>query len=530
MSSFRVTAAAALLLTLATPAFAKFTGEDMPAPNRAPRTPVESSKLNGGADVPAEMAGVGQALDGQTIRLHDSAHDLTVRLLGVVAPPLTTGDGATARATLDQLLHGQTLDCQRRDRAGDGTLVMSCTYNGGKDLSEALLFTGTALFTRGSGVDADLAVRYRAAEETAQMRRLGLWHNAIVQTPAVAAPAVATAVAAKESAPVAKAAPVSIAASAAAAPIETGSGFAMAAWLQTLGLLAALFGMLLYLDTRHTRRTRLEHDLDTTRDRQVLAAALTGELAAARDICEARAAQIASGGEAKWPRLRTYIFQAHAEQIGLLGAVLARQIASIYGQMSDYGAGTRGGMSDAELQTPAAMTRALTRLCGYVEITLEGLAEVEHHGQPYYPSDDAIEAEGSLHASQIAQPAQRPAAPKPVAAMPAGKRIAAPVADSHDDNNGDDGEPLPVAEAPRPATNVIAKARVATPVAAPEVVETPKAAPTTVNTAASRAARRAALQQKARQGALFKAEQALADTNAALGAEESEDGTDLKTA
>lgn len=572
----------AVVISTLAPAFAR--DDIMPAPSRAPRTGVASEKLSG-VEMPSTMMGTAQAIDGQTIRLHDSARDVTARLLGLVAPPLTTPDGVAARTALDGLLRNQTLDCSRRDRDRDGSLVMSCNFGGGRDLSEAVLFTGTALFSRNSAVDNDLAVRYRAAEETAQMRRLGLWK----QVPAASATSVAVA-ATPEVKPEAKtdtrtananntpvisltgptAARDNAPAVTATSTTPNDSGFAFATWLEAIGLLGTLFGMLLWIDHRHTSRARLEHALNIHSDRQVLAAALTGELAAARDICEARAALVASGGEPRWPRLRTYIYQAHAEQIGLLGAVLARQVASIYGQMADYGASNRGtayGHESTDLTTPASVSRALVRLCGYIEITLEGLAEVEHTGQPYYPSDDLSDGAEDRHASQIAQRTdQRTPQPasQPSASLPQTK--AAPVQQPAKvtvrrigrfdltDNETPEAEaakpeavtpapdvvktavttPKKAKAAPQPAAEAapeVVTATVAT--AAPQATTTAKKAATTAP-AATRAARRAALQKKARAGNLFKAEQTALDSltslNNDMGAEDMTSGETSKTA
>ncbi len=546
----------------------------MPAPSRAPRTSVDREKVGVSNEAPATMMGTAQAIDGATIRIHDSARDVTARLIGVVAPPLTTPEGASARVALDTILRNQTLDCARKDRDRDGSLVMSCSFGGGRDLSEAMLFTGTALFSRNGTIDNDLAVRYRAAEETAQMRRNGLWAQ-VPATTAGAAPVAATAPL-KAATPASTATPVSATAPTPVISLTGGpassqdispsnkstdnGNFAFTAWLEALGLLGLLFGMLMLLDHRHTRRARLTHELDIHSDRQILAAALTGELAAARDICEARAALITNGGTPTWPRLRTYIYQAHAEQIGLLGAVLARQVASIYGQMADYGATNRGVSYGAEidLTTPASVSRALVRLCGYIEITLEGLAEVEHTGEPYYPTEDAAE---QRHASQIAQRSERRSSPLPQHALsqaPASVSSATKIAlkrigrfeisEADADNGDDDGQPMamPKASTPpeTPAAHVETEVAPATAPAQPRKSKNASAAsvdlsgelpaePTAVTPAvkqtvaqspgaASRATRRAALQQKARAGSLFKAEQALAETNAALGVDDDE--------
>lgn len=441
----------------------------MPPPSRAPRTPVERQRLPE-PEIPAELAGGAVAIDGQTLRLKGGSRDLTVRLAGVTAPPISSTEGVAARSALDMILREQTINCTRRDRDSEGRAVMSCTYNGGRDVAQALLATGTVLFSRGTNVPAELATVYRGAEEIAQSRHTGLWSRPIASSqPSSLQPLAATPVAATTnvpaSAPVVHTAPVQVAAPVAAAPVavtaaqpsipvismggapasapvatpapvatrtvEAAPSFVVTneepmvssttvRFLQAMGLMGFLFGMLAWLDARHLRRSRYAHELEIQSERTVVAAALAGELAAARDICESRAAQIAAspaGTPIKWPRLRTYIYQAHVEHIGLLGPTLARQIASIYGQMADYSGKADGSESG---MAPAAMARTLARLCGYIEITMEGLTEVEHTGEPYYPTGLLADSNaGDKRANQLAHNVTNgTAATKPTSRLP----------------------------------------------------------------------------------------------------------------
>ena len=74
---------------------------------------------------------------------------------------------------------------------------------------------------------------------------------------------------------------------------------------------------------------------------KAVAAALRGELMAARGVCFGRIKSITTDAEdsaATWPRIRATLYQAYVGRLGLLGAELARQISSIYGQSSDYAA------------------------------------------------------------------------------------------------------------------------------------------------------------------------------------------------
>lgn len=154
---------------------------------------------------------------------------------------------------------------------------------------------------------------------------------------------------------------------------------------------AALIGTLLLgvslFDFLNRRRVRFSHEWEAKNTRQYLAAALSGELAAARDVCDSRARNIIQGGAPVWPRLRSYVFQAHVDKIGMLGPFLARQVATIYGQMADYSHTAKEEGENAEREETII---ALQRLSSYMEVALEGLAEVEMTGEaplPAIPAD-----------------------------------------------------------------------------------------------------------------------------------------------
>ncbi len=142
--------------------------------------------------------------------------------------------------------------------------------------------------------------------------------------------------------------------------------------LGELGLLQAmLWGGLgaLFLGGRR-RRLREE--------RGMVAAALRGELLAARAMCRTRLRNVAEGVHEDswtWPRIRTVIFQAHVGRIGLLGSDLARQVASVYGQASDYAA----YYEEHSTVTTGTLDkrRVLRTLVGYLEEVLPRLAALE---------------------------------------------------------------------------------------------------------------------------------------------------------
>ena len=114
---------------------------------------------------------------------------------------------------------------------------------------------------------------------------------------------------------------------------------------------------------------------------KALAAALRGELMAARGVCFGRAKSITSDSAdrtAIWPRIRSTLYQAYVGRLGFLGAELARQVASVYGQSSDY----------AALYNPVSGTflevtkrQALETLVKRIDEVLPKLAEIEKTGK-----------------------------------------------------------------------------------------------------------------------------------------------------
>lgn len=445
----------------------------MPPPKAAPRTPVKSVRL---AEQQRELKGQASAQDGGTIHLQTfDGHSYTLRLAGVIIAPLTDPKGIAARVALDELLQARTLSCIRRDRDTDGKLLVTCAREDGVDLSMQMLRDGVTLFTRNGNLSDEFVRAYRTAESNAQKERRGLWQN--VPSLAVSSTKVkpitpviidevqeqkpTTKIAAPESAPIAAPSyapvdntahgtatntpsadtatpPRQITSTSAtlAAPVvstslpanvnATASNWPTAYALptpegvtDTMGFFfaASLIGTLLLgislFDFLGRRRVRYAQEWEARHNRQIVAAALGGELAAARDVCESRAHSIANGAPAAWPRLRSYVYQTHVDKIGLLGPFLARQIATIYGQMSDYASASK---DSTDLVSRDAMVKSLTRLCGYMDVALEGLAEVEITGDLPLP---AIPVEYQGAQQRVTEARQRQAiGHKPAAAPP----------------------------------------------------------------------------------------------------------------
>jgi len=112
-----------------------------------------------------------------------------------------------------------------------------------------------------------------------------------------------------------------------------------------------------------------------------IAAALRGELMAARSVCQARLSKIAhdrTDSDTSWPRIRTIVFQAYVGKLGCLGAEISRQIASIYGMASDYA--SYYNTTDARAES-TSKRQALEALVQYIEEISPKLMQIETSGE-----------------------------------------------------------------------------------------------------------------------------------------------------
>lgn len=387
--------------------------QEMPPPRSSPRTPVNREALPGGgkgADVAKsrDVSGPATIIDGEHLRIGD----IDLRLFGIVPPQLSASFGPQARAALDQLARGQIIDCHVRDRDHDGRFLATCaTATTKEDLALELLKRGLAVTARGSLQPTELAASYEAAEDAAQTQKLGLWSTAV---PAAANPATATVPKTETSnvpplpselkkeekpAPIVVAVPPAATTAAATnftnqllkapSPMMTSisvdddsdaPGFVARYQLFITGLvvLATALGIVFVLAAERRRDRRDEM--------KAIAAALRGELLAARAVCQARLKTWieADNKTAAWPRIRATLYQAYVGRIGWLGAALARQIASIYGLASDYAAyfnPNGGGNGGEAMRTEAVSKRqALQALVQHIEEVLPKLAAIEQSG------------------------------------------------------------------------------------------------------------------------------------------------------
>lgn len=398
---------AALLLTTQ---LAVAAGSEAPAPRNAPRTPVNRQSL---ADRKAAIApsstvqGDVTVIDSEKLRIGD----LDIRLFGVVPPQLSASYGPQARATLDKLVTGQPISCLIRDRDQAGRFLATCRTASNTDLAIELLRRGLAVTARGSLAATDLAPPYMAAEQAAQSQKIGLWSGVtpapvVAYAPAAAAvapqpvkqseatimpppapPAAPVVESKKEEQPKADAVENKMPSTPlpASALLPTDDSFAVPdasvgffARYQILitGLLMLLTACGIFGTISYQRRREKYDEL------KAIAAALRGELTAARGICQARLKTINSEADdktASWPRIRVTLYQAYVGRLGWLGAELARQIASIYGQASDYAAYYN---SDDDGKVEATPKRqALQTLIQHIEEVLPKLAHIERTGQ-----------------------------------------------------------------------------------------------------------------------------------------------------
>ncbi len=156
--------------------------------------------------------------------------------------------------------------------------------------------------------------------------------------------------------------------------------------------------------------------LERRDEMKAIAAALRGELLGARAVCQTRLKEIVTDEDDQnisWPRLRSTLYQAYVGRLGWLGAGLARQVASIYGQASDYASYYNAG-DDAAMVTPKR--HALQSLLSHIDEVLPRLAMIEKTGRVPNPRP-ATNVRPVTEWTQVRAPAGAPAAqPAPVEA------------------------------------------------------------------------------------------------------------------
>lgn len=381
--------------------------QEAPVPRNAPRTPVQRQDAQvkkPAAPVSREIQGIPTIFDAERLRINQ----VDMRLFGIVPPQLSASYGPQARAALDSIVAGQNVNCTIRDRDRDGRYLATCRSAANADLALELLRRGLAVAARGSLSGAsDVAIAYLTAEQEAQTQKAGLWSNT---TPA---PVLTTQAPIKPPEPVIAPAPTvpttpppfdikvttdtkpvpkpetvgdDVQAKVASVTVppkatleDQAEAFARSNLFARYQILIAGF-LMLATALGIFGILSAQRVLERRDERKAIGAALRGELMAARAVCQTRLKALSEGDEKNvpWPRIRTTLYQAYVGRLGWLGAELARQVASIYGQASDYAVYYK---EDGPRMETAPKRQALQTLIQYIDQVLPKLTYIEKTGR-----------------------------------------------------------------------------------------------------------------------------------------------------
>ena len=286
-----------------------------------------------------------------------------MRLFGVVPPQLAASFGPQARAALDSLTAGQDITCQIRDRDHEGDCWPAARTRPGSDLVLELLKRGLAVSARGSSPPRRLRQptlprnRRRRPKTRSVVDRsscgsvsCSIGGSAAVpqgrfSRPAIPAPEPRKRTTKLPPSPTkphqlprqTKDNQAKIAADLIDArrqanderwqPAPQGFFARYQILISGVLMLATALGICAALWTQKRR--------DRQDEIRSIAAALRGELMAARAVCHGRLkimAEHAGETSLSWPRLRSTLYQAYVGRLGMLGADVARQVAAIYGR------------------------------------------------------------------------------------------------------------------------------------------------------------------------------------------------------
>jgi len=373
--------------------------QEAPTPRKLPRVPVSQQYLNLHKEpllVSRNVSGLMTIIDSENLKMGG----INLRFFGIVPPQLSANYGPQARALLDALTAGSSLDCQIRDRDHEGHFLATCLTANKVDPALELLKQGLAVAARGSLAGTELAAPYMLAEQGAQADKKGLWSTTpVFANTSVAAPpnkdnsspSLGTvqplAESKKDIALSSKGSentntnttPLAASESGVKNVAKSSSGntnFFGHYQLLLTGLVMLLTALsissVLVIQRRMERRDEMK----------AIAAALRGELMAARALCQGRLKAIVTEMDDKataWPRIRSTLYQAYVGRIGWLGADLARQVVSLYGQSSDYAAYYQS--SDDMYGGSMPKRHALQILVHHIEEVLPKLALIEQTGE-----------------------------------------------------------------------------------------------------------------------------------------------------
>lgn len=362
--------------------------DDAPVPKRSPIAPVSQQSLVKPALPPSRtVTGAATMLDTERLRIGD----VEMRLFGVIPPQLSASYGPQARALLDGMTTGVNVSCVIRDRDHDGRFLATCQGANNDDLAQELLRRGLAVTARGSLHGTELETIYAAAEQAAQLQKLGLWsislpsavsENSIRDAVATITPPPPPVVVEpkKEEAKAASPAPQKIEAQKQTVlPPEVYAQPRVPSALERYQFL--ITGILMLLTALGVLGgIAFRSWMDKREELRSIAAALRGEMTAARAICLTRLKTLGEGHDdknAQWPRIRVLVFHAYVGRLGMLGTELSRQIASIYGLASDY-ASYYGSNHAAEANAaPLSKRQALQTLAQHIDVVLPRLEILE---------------------------------------------------------------------------------------------------------------------------------------------------------
>jgi endonuclease YncB( thermonuclease family) len=427
-----------LLLMLGIPA-AQARDDIMPPPKPAPRMPVEAQELESsfkykkdskdfrdardfrsakalGAAVAApsqEFEGKAEALDGERLLMDG----VEIRLFGIITPALNSNFGPQARLSLDHMLEGRNVLCKTTDRDREGNPLAFCGTVKVPDLSYEMLRQGWAMVDRRALKGNALSQVYEKAEIEAQTKNRGIFSSSptaltvplsnpeksftgvVAAKPAEPAPEPAPAPAAKVEPPAP--APVQ------PVPVSAFEPSLIERFQTLVGAFMFLIAAGVFAYSLLARENKIIVDR-----RRALAAALRGELMAARVICRTRAKELIQMQDTSdleptrpsqvWPRVRSLVYQAHVSQLGILGAELARQVASIYGQFAEYASYYQNNArAAARLPVTRVVADTLNTLAEHVDTLLHGLMEVESTGRALMGEDIMAEEERRAAAENV---------------------------------------------------------------------------------------------------------------------------------
>lgn len=428
----RVFALTLAVFTLGFALTAQARDDIMPPPAKAPRIPVERVPLADKPSAAREYEGEATVVDGEKLMVDGKE----VRLFGIVTPSLSSNFGPQARQQLEKMVKGGIL-CKVTDRDREGNPVAFCGSTDVPDISFEMLRQGWAMADRRALKDNSLADIYQKAEAEAQATNRGIFAPTPMTTivpladpqKAVTVASAPTPTAAPENeikpAEVLSTAPTQpVLSSQSAAPVSSASVMAQIERYQTL--IAA--GILLFAAYIYSSIAQQREQVKVRETRRAVAAALRGELMSARQVFRAKARDLlflkAEEAKAKasdkpnraaqlWPRIRTSIYQANISSLGLLGSELARRVASVYGQCTDYASYFQQAPA-ARLPSAKTVVDTLTVLSQHMDVVLEGLAQVERSGRTYIetpvkaPPQPVIadeNAEDSREEAEVGEPA-----------------------------------------------------------------------------------------------------------------------------